>query len=252
VTARMLALDLRRGPAPLLVLALLGLGGAGVLGDAGACDGQWPQAVLSLRQTLAIVVPCVLAAGVWHGGTARRRGVDEAIAAGARPAWQRTAIEGGSIGLAGLGAFVLLLGALTVGGGCTSGLPTGTSAASAIVTVLALQAAAFAGLALGRLASAPMAAPLVLFGGLAVTMVLGGWSQGSGAATLVLPTVDEAVRAHELTVRISAGQILWFGGLAVSGWLSASRWPARFPPARLAPAVAGLAALAALTSGETG
>jgi hypothetical protein len=246
VTARMLALDLRRGPALVLLLALLGLGGALVLGDSAGCDGRWPAAVLSLRDSLGIVVPCVLAAGVWHGGSPRRRDVEGTIAATALPSWRRSAVEGGSIGLAGLAAFALLLVALTASGGCTSGLSSGGSAAALAASVLAIQAAAFAGLALGRLAAAPMAAPLVLFAGLTVTMVLGGWAPGSGWAALALPALEEGVDAGQLTARTSIAQALWFAGVAVSGWLLASGRPARFRPAALVPAAAGLAALALL------
>jgi hypothetical protein len=246
MTARMLALDLRRGPAPLLVLALLGMGGALLAGD-GGCEGRWPVAVISLRETLGIVAPFVLAAGVWHGGSPRRRGVEGTIAATALPSWRRAAIEGGSIGLGGLAAFALLLGALTAGDGCTSALSTGSSAAALGASVLALQAAAFAGLALGRLAPAPMSAPLVLFTGLTLTMVLGGWSPGSSWAMLLVPAVDETVTARRLTVETSVAQMLWFAGVAASGWLWASRPPARFRAASLAPVAAGLVALVALS-----
>ena len=56
---------------------------------------------------------------------------------------------------------------------------------------LALGAAAFAGLALGRVAAAPMAAPLVLFAGLVVTSLFGGWSAASADTLLLLPGVAE-------------------------------------------------------------
>jgi hypothetical protein len=234
MTARMLAVDLRRGPAPVLGLAVLGLGGALVLGA--GCD-----AVLSLRRAMWLVFPCVLAAGVWHGGSARRRHLDEAVTASALPAWRRSAVEGASITVAGFAAFVVLFGAQTLNGGCTA-LTTGSSAAG-IVAVLALGAAAFAGLALGRLAAAPMAAPLVLFAGLVVTSVFGGWSAASADALLLLPGVAEDAATDQLTVRISVAQMVWFAGLAVSGWLCASRYRL----AGLAPAAAGLVGLWALT-----
>lgn len=234
MTARMLAVDLRRGPAPALGLAVLGLGGALVLG--GGCD-----AVLSLRRAMWLVFPCVLAAGVWHGGSARRQDLDEAVTASALPAWRRSAVEGGSITVAGFAAFVLLLGAQALNGGCTS--LTASSSAAGVVAVLALAAAAFAGLAFGRVAAAPMAAPLVLFAGLVVTSVFGGWSAASGDALLLLPGVAEDATADQLTVRISVAQTLWFAGVAVSGWLCASR--PRL--AALAPAAAGLIGLWALT-----
>jgi len=252
MTARMLALDLRRGPASVLALALLGLGGALVLSAPGDCDGSWQEAVFSLRRAAWIVIPCVLAAGVWRGGSARRRGLDDTIAAGALPAWRRSAVEGGAIGLAGAAVFVLLLAAVTVAGGCASGLFTGSAAAAAVAGVLMLLAAAFSGLALGRFAAAPMAAPLALFGGLTVGSLFGGWSPDGAAAMLLLPSVAEGVAASQLTVRVSTAQMLWFAGLAVTGWLVASRFPARFGLARLAPAAAGLAALAALAPGDLG
>ncbi|HYH90339.1 MAG TPA: hypothetical protein VEX67_13980 [Solirubrobacteraceae bacterium] len=252
MTARLLALDLRRGPAPLLALAMLGLGGALVLGAPGGCDGRWPDAVLALRDAGWIVFPCVLAAGVWRGGSARRRQLDDAITASPLPAWRRSAIEGGAIAIAGVATFVVLLAALTVTGGCTSGLLAGRPAAAALAGVLALLAAAFTGLALGRFAVTPMAAPLALLATLAVTFVAGGWSGGSADAMLLFPAVGEDVTPRQLTVRISAGQILWFAGLAVSGWLLASRFPARFRLTRLVPAAAGLAALAALNPGAAG
>lgn len=233
MTARMLAVDLRRGPAPILGLAVLGLGGALALG--GGCD-----AVLSLRRAMWLVFPCVLAAGVWHGGSARRRHVDEAITASALPAERRSAVEGGSITVAGFAAFVLLFGAQTLSGGCTA--LTAGSAAAGVVAFLALAAAAFAGLALGRIAAAPMAAPLVLFAGLVVTSLFGGWSVASADTLLLLPSVAEGGATDQLSVKLSVAQTLWFAGLAVSGWLCASR--PRLTG--LAPAAAGLVALWAL------
>lgn len=88
----------------------------------------------------------------------------------------------------------------------------------------------------------PMAAPLALFLVIAVTSVFGGWTPDDSDALLLLPSVGEGVTATDLTVRISAAQALWFTGLALTGWLSASRLPAR-----LAPAVGGLAAPVLLT-----
>ena len=76
----------------------------------------------------------------------------------------------------------------------------------------------------------------------AATAVFGGWSAESARAMLLLPGVGEEVTARELTVRTSAAQMLWFAGLAVSGWL----WASRLRLAGLAPAAAGLAALWAL------
>jgi hypothetical protein len=236
MTAQMLALDLRRGPAPALALAVLVLAGADALGGRSSCE----SAVLSLRQAMWVVFPCVLAAGVWRGGAARRRGVDEAVRATASPAWRRAAIEGAAVALAGAPTVVLVLAALTVTG-CAFG-----SAAAGVVAVLALAAAAFAGLALGRLLSAPMAAPLILFVVLVVGATFGGWSAGDGAALLLLPGVAEDAAPEGITAGVSAGQALWFAGLAVSGWLLASRRPLRLRLAALAPAAAGLAAVLAL------
>jgi hypothetical protein len=231
MSARMLAIDLRRGPAPLLALAVLVLAGAPALGDAGGCV----DAALSLREAMWLVFPCVLAAGVWRGGAARRRHVDEAIAVGALPAWRRAAVEGGSIGLAGAATLVLLGGALALGG-CGLG-----DAGVGAVAVVAVLAAAFAGLALGRVASAPMGAPLALFAGLAVTATFGGWSPGGSDAMLLLPGVAENVTAAQLT-GVAAAQVLWFAGLAVAGWLAASGRRL----AAVAVVVAGLAAVPAL------
>jgi hypothetical protein len=244
----MVALDLRRGPAALLALALVGLGVVLVLGTPADCDGRWPDAVISLRSSSAwLVIPCILAAGVWRGGSARRRHLSDVIGASSRPGWQRAAVEGGSIGLVGAATYLLLLTTVTATGGCTSALPTASSAGVAVAGVLAIQAAAFAGLALGRLATGPMAAPLALFAGLSVTSVLGGWSGEGSEAMLLLPSLDDGVSPQQLSVRTSMGQTLWFAGLAVSGWLCASRWPARVKIASLAPAVGGLAGWAALS-----
>lgn len=88
-----------------------------------------------------------------------------------------------------------------------------------------------------------MAAPLVLFTGLVVTSVFGGWSAASADALLLLPGVAEDAATDQLTVKISVAQMVWFAGLAVSGWLCASR--SRL--AGLAPAAAGLIGLWALT-----
>lgn len=243
MTARMLALDLRRGPAPLVALAVLVLGGAQALSAADACDGRWSGALFALRQDAVwLAFPCVLAAGVWRGGRAHRRMLDDALGATSLPAWRRAAVEGGSIGLAGLAAVVVLLGAVMASGGCTSGPGSWAAAGSGAVTALSLLAAAFAGLALGRAATAPMATPLVLFLALAVTSVFGGWTAEDGRAMLLLPAVGEDATPDQLSGRIALAQMLWFAGLALAGWLAASRHGL----AGLGAGVAGLVALLAL------
>jgi hypothetical protein len=246
MTARVIALDLWRGPAGLLALALLGLGAVLLLGTPTRCDGQWAEAVTSLRSSGAwLAIPAILAAGVWRGGSAERRGLGDAIAASPRPGLQRAAVEGGTIALVGAGAYLVLLASVTVAEGCTGAL-TASSAAAATAGLLAIPAAAFAGLALGRAAAAPMAAPLALFAAVSVISVFGGWSGEEGDAMLLLPLLDDRVAADQVGVASSVGQALWFTGLAVSGWMFASRWPSRWKITRLAPALAGLAALAAL------
>jgi len=243
MTARMLALDLRRGPAPIVALAVLVLGGAQALSAADACDGRWSGALFALRQdAMWLAFPCVLAAGVWRGGRARRRQLDDALGAASLPAWRRAAVEGGSIGVAGLAAVVVLLGAVIATGGCTSGPGSWAAAGSGVVTVLSLFAAAFVGLALGRVATGPMVTPLVLFLALAVTSVFGGWTAEDGRAMLLLPAVGEEAAADDLTGRISVAQMLWFAGLGLAGWLAASQRLL----AGLAVGVAGLVALLAL------
>ena len=250
MTARMLALDVRRGPALVLGIALLGLGAALLLSGSTQCDGRWAGAVLALRNEAWLLVPCVLAAGVWRGGSPRRRHVDETIGASAAPRWRRAAIEGGSLALAGSAVFVVLLALLTVSGGCTAAVVDDRSLAAALAGVVSVPAAAFAGLAIGRLATTPMAAPLTLFAALAVTAVVGaGWSSDSGGALLVLPALGEDLGIGQLATTTSVAQLIWFVGLAVSGWLLASRSPARLPILGLAPAAAGLAAVAALAPG---
>ena len=234
MTARMLAIDFRRGPAPLLTILFLVLGGALISEAPGSCDG----AMLSLRQAMWSVYPCVLAAAVWHGGAARRRRVLETVATSALPPWPRAAVEGGSIALAGLAAFAALAASLALTG-CTGPISAEAAAAGG-VTAVSLLAAGFAGLALGRVFFVPMAAPLTLFLVLAVTSVFGGWTEDGSWAMLVLPGVGEDV--HEVPLRISLAQALWFAGAALSGWLLASqRGPVAFVPA-----VVGLGALAAL------
>lgn len=64
---------------------------------------------------------------------------------------------------------------------------------------------------------------------------------------LLLPSLDEGIAAGQLSVSASLGQTLWFAGLAVSGWLCASRWPAHVNATSLVPALGGLAGLAALS-----
>lgn len=227
---RPLLMDLRRGPAPLLALGVLVLAGAP---GASACQ----SAVLSLRDGLWLALPCVLAAGVWHGGAARRRGVDEALRSTPAPAQRRAAVEGGSLGLASASALALVLVAL-LAGGCASG-PLSVGA----VAVLAVAATGFAGLAIGRVFPAPMAAPLALFFTLVVASVFGGWTEESSKALLLLPTAGEGVTAAQLAGAVAAGQLLWFAGLGLAGWLAASgRWRAA-----ALPAAAGLAGLLAVS-----
>ena len=59
----------------------------------------------------------------------------------------------------------------------------------------------------------------------------------------MLPTAGEGVTAADLAGAVSAGQLLWFAGLGLAGWLGAG---GRWRTAAL-PAVAGLAGLLAVS-----
>jgi hypothetical protein len=246
MTTRMLAIDLRRGPAPVLALALLVLGGAQILGGSVDCGAGWPDVALAVRDGMWLAFPCVLAAGVWRGGAARRRQLDGAIRAASLPRRRRSAVEGGSLGLAGIAALALLLVTATAAGGCAPDGLRVDSAAAGLAGGAALVAAAFAGLALGRVAPAPLAAPLALFLALAVGSVFGGWAPGDDAAMLLLPGLGEGVGAGDLELRATMAQLCWFAGLAITGWLAAGAGSRRSRLTAPLPALAGLAALFAL------
>ncbi|GAA1383521.1 hypothetical protein GCM10009639_03960 [Kitasatospora putterlickiae] len=239
---RMLRLEAKRSVALALFLVLAALTRVFLWMDVQEWAAAWTPLLFSMRSTALTGLPAVLAAGIWHGGRERRSGVTELFAATPRS---------GPVRL--LPAVVVLAGAAVLAVAAVTGwAAAGVSGRATFndgqwplglaVGLLAVAAVALLGLGIGRLAPAPVAAPLgavLLF----LVLVLGAAGDGRPVNRLVdtvLPMLPVTDGFHRVLPALSAAQILWFTGLGVTGVLLAVAATTRTRALAAIPAAAGL------------
>ncbi|WP_447004350.1 hypothetical protein ACRAKI_32755 [Saccharothrix isguenensis] len=235
---RVLGIELKRTTA-LLVGALVAVVMLGLLTwgpstkVSTAWTRQWTTLAEWIRFMLVFSWPLVLGAGALQGLRDRRSGVEELFASTPRPRAQRVGWTLGAlaVGVVGGYALVFAVGAVQV--------PSATDyfhrgwVPAALVGALALVAAAWLGVGLGRLVPSPLVPPVVAVGGLALTS-LGVGQPGDGLPwTALLPSLPfpRSVFAS-VAGSVSAVQAVWFVGVALTGFLLVAlrrRWPAVLP-----------------------
>ncbi|WP_233224025.1 hypothetical protein [Amycolatopsis sp. CA-128772] len=247
--------ELRRSIAPWAGLALL----AFALGFLFLLSGPWwkvpaPWTVhttttaLWVRFLLQFLWPVVVGAGAIQGMRDSRSGMTELLATTPRPAWHRALRLAGALGtltgLAYLLVFVAGAGEVLAHGGFFS--PAFVPVL--LIGVLGVVAGAWAGLAVGRLVPHPLTAPalavLALVGTTLCWLALEPGQEsvlprrlGPLAPALAQPRGSMVTTAASL----DAGQVVWFGGLALTGFLLLSAGSTRARLLSLLPLVAGAA-----------
>ncbi len=247
---RILGLELRRSAAPGILLVLLATG----LIMAYVATSRWAPSWMSLamvqREYLILLWPLALAAGAWQGRREGKSKVGELFAGTPRPAAQRMLPTAGALAIAVVGAYVAMAAAgapmLVIGN--AEYLPAEVFAVAA-VGALAMIAAVWIGLAVGRSAPNLWTAPALGVAGLGLILlvpVLAGdrvwYSQ------ILAPSYGMGVYTDYQTIdnRVSAAQAIWLVALAGTGLvlLMTGSWRTRL--AALLPVALGLAAAVAV------
>jgi hypothetical protein len=242
---RVLGIELRRSAAPGTALALAVVGVLVLFFAAGIvfADG-WMQLAMTQRLYLALLWPLALAAGGWQARREHRSRVAELFAGTPRPRAQRVLPTLGAMALA-VTAGYLVVGAAGAGwiAGTARYWPPAALAVTA-VGVLALIAAVWLGLALGRLLPSPATAPLLGVAGLGLLLAIPWLTRPRGWLALVFSPITEMnLPGAYATVpgRVSLAQACWALGLTLAAvtLLAAGGW--RLRVAALIPVLLGAA-----------
>jgi hypothetical protein len=242
--SRILGIELRRsaaGPAAiLLVIGVLLL----FFAEESDFTTGWIPLAMTQRRYLALLWPLALAAGAWQATREHRSNVAELFACTPRPRPQRTAPTVGAMAVAVVCAYLAMgfAGGLRVVG--NSGyLPVQTFVVVA-VGALALVAAAWFGLAVGRLLPSPVTAPALGVAGLALLLFIPFLTRPRGWLALVFSPITEMNMTsvyQTVPLRVSVAQSIWLTALAVTAVLlfASSSWRTRM--AAVLPVAVGVA-----------
>lgn len=241
---RILGIELRRSAALGTALILFVIGVLLLAIDRAVFATGWIQLAMTQRIYLAVLWPLALAAGAWQAGREHRSKVAELFASTPRPRAHQTvptliamavAVVCGylAMGIAG-GLWII---------GTAEYLPMATFVVTA-VGALALSAAVWLGMALGRLLPWRVTAPALGIAGLGLLLLIPGATRPHGWLALTFsPIYEMNLPGPYATVpgRASAAQAVWMVALAVTGLmlLAAGGWRTRV--AALLPAVLGAA-----------
>jgi hypothetical protein len=219
---RVLRIELRRSLAPWALLILAVTGGF-LLYASNEPYPSWLGMVLTQRDIMQLTWPLALAAGAWQGIRERRSGVEELMGTTARPRWQRVLPVSFALAFAVFAAYVAAFASAT---GHLRHIDSYLS--YGVVPIIALGglgfvAAAWLGLAIGRLLPSPLTAPILVvlgFGVLALmpALVFGQHADRSGAV-LLLPTLRDPDLGvvSVMSWRANLVQALWLGAVALTG-----------------------------------
>ena len=230
---RVLGIELRRSAAPGAALLLLAVGVVLLFFAEGIGFATgWMQLAMTQRLYLAVLWPLALAAGAWQARREHRSNVAELFASTPRPRAHRTGPTLGAMAVA------MVSGYLATGVICglwiidtAEYLPVQVFVVTA-VGCLALIAAAWLGLAVGRLLPWPVIAPALSVAGLGLLLLIPGATRPRGWLALVFsPIYEMNMPAAYTTVpgRVSVAQAVWLAALAVTAVLlfASSGWRLR-------------------------
>ena len=252
--SRVLGIELRRSAALGALLVLL-VAGAGLLY---AAPGRWASGWMSLamaqREYTVLLWPLALAAGAWQGRREHRAKVGELFASAPRPHAQRMVPILIALAVAAVGAYVAVAAvAVPWIADTASYLPAEVFVVGA-VGALALVAAVWLGLAVGRLVPHLATAPALAVAGIGLLMVVPVAAGSREWLSLVFsPMYGMGQYTDYQTVdnRVSVAQTVWLAALGVAALVLAMAGSRRTRTAALLPAVLGAAvAIAVVPRGE--
>ncbi|GAA3920882.1 hypothetical protein [Actinoplanes auranticolor] len=240
---RILGIELRRSAALGSALALA-VAGTLLIFFAEGIDFStgWIQLAMTQRLYLAVLWPLALAAGAWQARREHRSNVEELFGSTPRPRAQRTVPTLGAMGVA------VVVGYLVMGiAGAVWIISTARYFPVAVLVVtavgaLALIAAVWLGLAVGRLLPSVATAPALGIAGLALLLLIPAATRPRGWLALVFsPIYEMNMPGAYATVpgRASAAQAIWLAALAVAAVLLFASGGWRIRVAALLPVVLG-------------
>jgi hypothetical protein len=227
MSIRILGTELRRSSAVVIGTLIAALGVAGlwslVMSRQGELwDTQWTMLAAFQRIMLVLLWPLALGGGAWQARRDRRSGMEELLGTTPLPAWRRTLPTAVALALCLiLGYLVTLAAGAARVAGRTDYLP-GDWLPITAVGALALVAAGWLGMGVGRLMPSAYTPPVLVVAGFLLLLLPVQLSKSSepGAASLLAPNLTN--NFDEFTTiagSVSLAQSLWFTGLAGSGLL---------------------------------
>lgn len=237
---RILGIELRRSAAVGAVLILVLAGAVLLYAAPQRWSTGWMSLAMAQREYLVLLWPLALAAGAWQARREHRSKVAELFASTARPRAQRMMPTLGAMGVAVVCAYLAMIavGVPWIIG--TAGYLPATAFVIAAVGGLAMVAAAWLGLAIGRLLPSPVTAPALAVAGIGLLMALSA-GQREWLSLVFSPMYGMGQYTDYQTVygRVSAAQAVWLAALAGTAalLLASGGWRGRV--AALLPAVLG-------------
>jgi hypothetical protein len=256
-TARLLRIELRRSPVPLVVPLLAALMWFDSYRPAAAMPPVWMLRTfwnMGQGHTIIDVGPLVAGVAAWTASRASRRGIADLATTCSRPQWAVQLVTWAATAIWAVAAYLALTGAMfaVYAAQGVRGTPPWWWLATGAVAVAAFSAAGFA---VGAFFPSRFAAPLATFGGFALMMMSSqtGFSSTSGWP-LVLPTnangnyqPPTGIFYHYLP-DLPIARMMFLGGLAVAAagllGLPAAAGGRRLRMAAAAVTLAGVAATA--------
>ncbi|MEV4636387.1 hypothetical protein AB0J80_03450 [Actinoplanes sp. NPDC049548] len=245
---RILRIELRRSAAIGTAVILLLVGAAVLYGLPDRWAAGWMPLAMMQREYLILLWPAALAAGGWQARREHRSNVAELFASTARPRAQRMIPTLAAMGIAVAGAYLAMAAAAVPYIIDTANYLSPATFAVVAVGALSLVAAAWLGLAIGRLLPSPVTAPALAVAGLGLLLVIPtAVLHREWLALIFSPMYAMGQYTDYQTVagRVSSAQVIWLIALAVAAavLLASGSWRSRV--AALLPAVlgAGLAVL---------
>ncbi|CCH89251.1 conserved membrane protein of unknown function [Modestobacter italicus] len=197
---------------------------------------------MTQREYLLLLWPLALAAGAWQSRREHRANVAELFASTARPLAERAVPRLGALGIAVVCAYVTMAAVAAPSIMDTASYLPLASFAVVAVGALALVAATWLGLGIGRVIPSPLTAPVLAVAGIGLLLVLPFAVGSSEWLAMLLSPVDGMSQFTDFQTvpgRVSAAQGIWLTALAGSGVVLLAARSRRTQAAALLPAVLG-------------
>jgi hypothetical protein len=243
--SRILRIELRRSAAAGAALVLLLAGTVLLYSARESWAAGWMPLAMVQRQFLLLLWPLALAAGAWQARREQRSGVAELFASTARPLVQRVVPTLAALAIGVVCGYVAMAAAAVPWIAGTVDYVPAAGFAVLAVGALSLVAAAWLGLAAGRLVPSPVTAPAVAVAGIGLLLVLTPNVLGhrEWLAALLSPTRGLGLFADFRTVsgRVSAAQGIWLAALAAAAVVLVAAGNRRYRAAAVLPPLLGVA-----------